>query len=74
MKASTDDDDGGLEKRILALCDEALALPSGERAAFLARRCAGEPPALRAGVESLLQAIEDSGRFLKLEGDERSEL
>lgn len=63
------DKDTELEKRVLALCDEVLARPSGERADYLARRCAGQP-ALHAEVESVLRAIDDSGRFLKINLDE----
>jgi len=69
MKPALKDTDAELEQRMLAICDEVLALPSVERADYLARRCAGRP-ALRAGVESLLQAINDSGQFMKLEIDE----
>ncbi|NGX17230.1 hypothetical protein [Wenzhouxiangella sp. XN24] len=70
MEPGLTDRDAELEKQMLAICDEVLALPSAERDDYLAARCAGRP-ALRAGVESLLQAIDDSGHFLKLEVDEQ---
>jgi eukaryotic-like serine/threonine-protein kinase len=45
------------------LFHEALARPLAERAAFLARACAGQPE-LRAGVEGLLAAHESPGSIL----------
>src|SRR5271167_4872318 len=45
------------------LFHEALAKPSGERAAFLDAACAGQPE-LRAAVEALLAAHDASGSFL----------
>src|SRR5262245_39762352 len=41
-------------QRLEELFHRAVAVPSGERAAFLDRECAGEP-GLRAAVESLLR-------------------
>ncbi|HET8645258.1 MAG TPA: serine/threonine-protein kinase, partial [Vicinamibacteria bacterium] len=49
--------------RIEALFDEAAALPPAERAAFLARAC-GNDQAMRAEIESLLEADEKGGDFL----------
>jgi tetratricopeptide (TPR) repeat protein/tRNA A-37 threonylcarbamoyl transferase component Bud32 len=46
-----------------SLFHEALALPAGERAAFLERTCAGNPE-LRAAVEALLAAHEGPGGLL----------
>ena len=46
------------------LFDEALALPPGERAAFLERNCAGDP-ALRNELASLLEAHEASDGFFE---------
>jgi serine/threonine protein kinase len=45
-------------KRVAELFDQAIALPAGERAAFLAAACAGDP-GLRVAIEELLQ--HDSG-------------
>lgn len=69
MDPEQTDRDAELERRVLALCDEVLAQPGSERADYLARRCAGRP-ALRAAVEAVLQAIEDSGCFLQIRLDE----
>jgi serine/threonine protein kinase/tetratricopeptide (TPR) repeat protein len=48
-----------------SLFHEALAKPTGERAAFLEAACAGQP-GLRAAVEALLAAHEGSGSLLDL--------
>src|SRR5262245_47787562 len=47
-------------KRIEALFNAAADLPAGERAAFLARECAGDPEA-RERVEALLRELDRSG-------------
>jgi len=52
-------------KRILDICDEAVAMTEGERRAYLDRVCANDLP-MRDAVCSLLQAIEDSGSFLRI--------
>ena len=49
------------------LFDEALELPTGERARWLDQRCAGNP-ALREQVDALLRADASAGRFLELGG------
>lgn len=69
MEPEVPDRDAELENRVLALCDEVLAQPSEERAGYLRRRCEGQP-GLRAGVESVLRAIDDSGRFLRINPDD----
>ena len=53
----------GRAKRILDICDQAIMLNPDAREAFLASVC-GDDHDLRDSVDSLLQAIEDSGRFL----------
>lgn len=50
-------------RRVLRLCDEALVLSQPDRAVFLDHACADDPP-LRASVDSLMQAITESGNFL----------
>jgi len=50
-------------RRIEALFDEAVALPAGERAAFLASAC-GEDLELRGEIESLLAADGRAAEFL----------
>jgi serine/threonine protein kinase len=52
------------------LFHEALAKPGGERAAFLDAACAGQPQ-LRAAVEALLAAHEESGSLLDRQPAER---
>ncbi|HWY29934.1 MAG TPA: hypothetical protein VNX46_04225, partial [Candidatus Acidoferrum sp.] len=49
--------------RELAVFSAARHLPVGERAAYLAEACAGDP-ALRRRVEELLKAGEEAGAFL----------
>jgi len=51
----------------LDLCEQALLLDVKERPAFLEKACSGDDN-LRASVESLLQAVEDSGSFLLVSG------
>jgi len=58
--------DPGKSKRVLDLCDEAILLGEEERRHFLDQACAGDPK-LRASVDSVLLAIEESGNFLRLE-------
>jgi len=53
----------GRAQRVLALCDEALALAPSERSAFLDDACAGDE-LLRAAVDSLIQAVTEAGSFL----------
>jgi eukaryotic-like serine/threonine-protein kinase len=55
--------------RIQTLFEEALGRPPGERAAFLAEECAGEPD-LHAELDSLLAAHERAGDFLSEPGVE----
>src|SRR5581483_1038457 len=50
-------------QQIGELCETALELEPGERAAFLDRACAGDE-ALRQEVESLLAADEQAGNFI----------
>src|SRR5262245_14748313 len=49
--------------RVKGLFEEALTRPSGERPAFLAKSCPGDPETL-AEIESLLAAHEQAGGFL----------
>jgi hypothetical protein len=60
--------DASRAKQVLDLCDQALMLAPDKRAAFLDGACSDDY-ALRASVDSLLQAVEDSGSFLALDED-----
>jgi len=60
-------------RRVLAICDELVATQAECRAEVLSRLCTGDPP-LRAEVESVLQAIEDSGDFLSADDKRFSSL
>lgn len=55
--------DPGQARRALELCDATLALPPGERDAYLDQACGGDA-ALRDAVDSLLLAITRAGDFL----------
>src|SRR5690606_26034964 len=55
--------DGGGTQRIKEVFDEAADLPRGERAAFLDSACNGDA-GVRAQVESLLRAMDESRDFL----------
>jgi len=59
-----DDSHGERWRRVEALYHAGLALPEGERAAFLADACAGDAP-LRGEVEALLSAARDAEDFLE---------
>ena len=50
-------------RQALDICEELLGLDPEARAARIAARC-GDDDALRAAVESLWGAIEDSGSFM----------
>ena len=52
-----------MTERLFALFDEALALPQGEREAWLDRVCAGDP-ALRGELQAMLAAHERPGGLL----------
>ncbi len=60
-------------KRMLMICDEAMRLSQEQRQDFLLAVCEGDEELL-AAARRILQAIDDSGTFLKLpdplEGDE----
>ncbi|WP_405235623.1 protein kinase domain-containing protein [Lentisalinibacter orientalis] len=58
--------EAGRSKRVLDICDEAVVLGDEARIRFLDKVCAGDPK-LRASVDSVLLAIEESGNFLKLQ-------
>ncbi|MEM7281499.1 MAG: hypothetical protein AAF438_07715 [Pseudomonadota bacterium] len=60
------DDQWKTNKRALEICDEALEIEPQGRAKFVERVC-GSDKALKDSVDELLQAIEDSGRFMKLD-------
>lgn len=51
-------------QRITQIVGDALERDAGDRPAFIAAACAGDPE-LRADVESLLAADDPSGRFLE---------
>lgn len=53
-------------RRILDICDAALALREDERESFLLVECAHEP-GIRIQAQRLLRAIENSGRFMRVE-------
>ncbi len=50
-------------RRVAAILDRTLEMPTAERGAYLDRACAGDP-ALRAEAEELLAADEAAGNFL----------
>jgi len=54
-------------KKISALIDAALDLPADQRSAWLHRACPSDPE-LRAEVETLLKAAQQTGSFLKTPG------
>jgi len=59
-------------KRVLELCDRALALAAEERAKFLGEACEGDTR-LRASVDSVLIAVNQAGSFLEADDDARVE-
>ncbi len=61
--------DPSRSKQVLDLCDQALVLPREKRAAFLDAVCE-EDAELRLAVDSLLQAVDDSGSFLIVDESE----
>lgn len=64
MAAMTDDPHS---KQVLALCDQALALPDAERGRFIAARCAGDQQ-LREAVHSVLVAVGEADQFMGQDG------
>ena len=53
------------KKLVLEICDEAIELKPQEREAFLDRMC-GDDLALKRAAKEILQAVQDSGEFLRL--------
>lgn len=59
--------DERMAKRVLDVCDGAVLLSGDAREAFLVQACAGDSE-LRSQADELLQAIEDSGSFMRIDG------
>ena len=60
-------------KRVLELCDQALALTEEDRGSYLEQACAGDER-LRASVDSILIAVNQAGSFLETDDDARIEV
>ena len=58
--------DKRMAKRVLDVCDGAVLLSGDAREAFLVQACAGDSE-LRNQVDELLQAVEDSGSFMRID-------
>lgn len=57
------------DKLILDVCDQLIGLSYAEREALLNTICA-DSPRLRRDIETLLDSIENSGKFMALDAPE----